>query len=178
MWRSRWLRRILSGIVVTTLVTTVWLVGQREFRVSTGNRELAAAIEEAAAADPDWMWERLNAARVRPPAGRNGADVIPAVRALMPAEWVRDVNPERWEPDLPPLPPNVRLPAPILAEGRQMIARAAPAVDRARGLKDCPTGHRELPLTPDVFSTPMRDTPHTRTVARLLLWDAAPAPEE
>ena len=39
--------------------------------------------------DPDWTWERVNAARQKPPADTNGADLIP--RIILPEEWKRKI---------------------------------------------------------------------------------------
>ena len=176
-WK-RWIRRTVAAVLATWVLLTVWFVSQRQYRLSVGNRELTAAVQEAAATDPDWDWNRLNAARHRPADGKNGADMIPKVRDLLPAEWVRDVNAEPWEPNVPLTAPNIRYSSQAVADARRKLARAGAAIALARTLKDCPTGRRDLPLTPDVLSTPMRDTPHTRTVARLLRWDAILAAED
>lgn len=178
MNRKRWTRRLIAAIALSLLSTTLWLVAQREWRRTTGTRELNAAISEADASDPDWSWERLSATRPRPPAGRNGAEVISQVRVLVPQEWTRFNDPERWEPDAPNVLPNVRYSARVIAEARRNLTRAAAAVDTARTLKDCPTGHRDLQLAPDVLSTLLPDLPHTRTAAALLRWDAVLASED
>ncbi len=172
MTRRRWVR----WVVAITIISSLFL--HREWRRTTATRELNAAIAEVEATDPDWTWDRLSAARERPPAGRNGADVIAQVRTQLPEEWTRAEHPERWEPEVPDVPPNVRYSATVVAETRRNLARAPAAVNTVRTLKDFPTGHRDLHLTPDVLSTPLPDTRHTRTVAVLLQWDAELALED
>lgn len=172
-WFRKWGARAAIVALVWTALYAVYLVSARQAARAAGNRELAAALAETDAADPDWTWERLNAARPRPPVGKNGADVIHRFHAALPKDW-RDgaIRPEKWEPEVPPLAPNVRLPASALKSGEAVLARVPEALALARSLRDTPTGFREYHLKPAVFATLLPDVQPTRTAALLLKWDA------
>jgi hypothetical protein len=170
----RWLvLSLLGGIVLVT----IWSLGQREVVRAEGNRELTAAIADVDRDDPDWTWERLNAARKRPPEGKNGAELIPQIKKLSHADWGRELAKPEWKTYLE-VPPNERFSARVLAVVRRDADASAEAVKLARTLKDRPFGHREIALTPDVLNTPLNDTQHTRHVADVLRWDIALAVED
>ena len=167
-WK-KWLKRILLGIVLSVVARTVWLVGEREWVRSEGERELAAALAATDAADPDWRWEAIAKNRQFPPPGQNSADLIPRIKALLPPDWFDFENPKKL--DLPEQLPNQRLPKDTLAEAREHLGLAREAVELARTLKNMPNGNRVINLAPDVFSTILKDTQDTRAVILLLQWD-------
>jgi len=176
--KRRFVRWLVVTVVGSFVLVTLYNLVRREATRIEGQRELAAAIAEVESDDPNWTWEGLSAARPKPPVGQNGADLIPRVHALLPKEWTRDVNPEQWAPDPQQGQPNVRYSNHVVKMVRRNVGRVTPAIELARTFKGYPHGHRDLPRTPDVFSTPMPDTAHTRTVALLLCWDAALAAED
>lgn len=176
-WK-RWLWRTAGAVVVLLVARTAWLVGEREWRRSAGETDYAAAVAETERTDPDWRWDDLNAGRSRPPVGRNGAEVIPKVKALAGAGWGKDLLGERLG-RRSDLPPNVRYPDVVLAEARRELDGARAAVDLSRTLKDYPDeGFRELRLASNPFATPLEDTQDTRLVAAILAWDAAVAADD
>jgi hypothetical protein len=155
----------------------VWVVVDRELTKVTGNRRLATARAHAEADDPDWTWERLNAARPKPPEGKNGADLIPRIKKLTPDAWGKEFATPEWQADLE-VPSNVRYAPRVLDRVRAELNGAAEAVTLARALQECPFGYRTLELKPNVFDTLLPDTQHTRSVFNLLRWDAALAVED
>jgi hypothetical protein len=175
--RSRsWLRRVIVGVLVSLILTTVWLVGQRAWRRSEGNRELEAVVAAADATDPGWRWEPLNAARKRPPADQNAATLMPRIKALSAKDW------GKWaiqHPDhVPDIASNVLHPAGVLTAVRQDLAASSEAVKLARTLKSLLHGHREITLAENPIGTMIEDTTSTRHVADLLRWDVVVALED
>ena len=178
--RSR-TRRFIRWLVVTVFVgfavTFAWNLLNRQLTKRVSDRELTAAVEQANADDPDWEWDRLSAARKRPPAGKNGAELIPRVQKLAHPDlgkWqAKDELKSRLE-----IPANVRYSPVVLAEVRRELAASADALALARTLKDCPSGYREIILTPNVLDTLLQDTADTRVVVDLLRWDAVSAVED
>ena len=176
-WK-KWLKRVLVLVVLSILARTVWLIGEREWIRTEGNRELAGAVAATESADPMWTWESVSGARRIPPSGRNAAELIPRIKALLPADWDRGEKPKEWEPTWPAQSPNSSLPPEVIARAREELSRADQAVRLARSLKDFPDGNRPIELAPDVLSTKLQDTNDTRIVSLLLRWDAVLASGE
>ncbi len=177
MLSRRWLKRTIAAVLLCLLIRTVWLVGQREWYRETGNREVAAAVAEIDTADPNWQYEALDANRQRPPQGHNGAELVPRIVALFPGEWARSGLPGNWEPT-PPREATLRFPPATISEVNEKLSTLREAVALAGTFKECPTGYRELRLTPDVWSTPLQETVNTRQVLLLLRWETVLAVEE
>lgn len=175
--RWRWVRRAALSVGITLAVYFAWLLASREWTKREGERELAAAIAEAERDDPDWTWEKLNAARPRPAPGRNGAELIPQIKKLTHADFGKELAKGEWAPRLE-VPANIQYSPLVIAEARRDLATSAEAVKLARTLKDYPTGHREYVLTPNVLDTLLPDVQHTRDVVNLLRWDVVLAAED
>lgn len=173
----RFVRWLVVSVVTSFVAITLWNLVQRESIRIQGNRELAAAIAEADRDDPDWTWEKLNAARKRPPEGKNGAELIPKIKAASHADWGKWQAKDEWKSRLSP-PPNERFSPKLLAEVRRDAEASAGAIALARTLKECPFGHREYVLTPNVLDTLLPDTQHTRHAADVLRWDVVLALED
>lgn len=169
LWK-RWLKRTVGAVVLVLIVRTVWLIGEREWRRAAGEKELAAAVAETEVTDPDWRWEALSAKRPKPPPGKNGAELIPRIKQLVPKDSEQPGNAKLWEAPTP-ASPNARLTEAEIAEVRERFDTMRPAVELARTLKDFPEGNRELEITPDVWNTKLGDTEFTRRVSLLLSWD-------
>lgn len=174
----RWLRRVFFTLLVSFLVTTVWLLAQREWRRAKGNRDVAAAVAEIEATDPNWRYDDLSTTRPKPPDDKNGALLVPRIVSLFPGEWSRAGLPANWEPVPAPREANVRFSPSTIREAREKLGTLRAAVALARTFKDRPTGYREIRLNPDVWSTPLQDTSNTRQVLLLLKWDTLLAVED
>src|SRR5262245_19080561 len=125
---GRWFKRIVLGATGSILVTTLYLVVNREVQRQHGNRELAAAFAETEATDPDWRWETLSARRRVPPPEHNSGEVVRRARELMPPAWSRPDRLEKWEPTVPPLAANIRLPEGVITECRENLAHVRTAL--------------------------------------------------
>ena len=169
-WK-KWLKRTVIAVVAYLILQTLWLVGERQWRWSKGNREVALAFAETEATDPDWRWTALNSKRRFPPVEKNGAALIWRIKGLLPGEWVRVDNPKKWEPSPPPLEPNQAYSEDMIAALREDLAAAREAITLARTLRDIPDGNRAIDIKPDYLSTLLPDTQDTRLVATLLRWD-------
>jgi hypothetical protein len=176
-WK-KWVLRGVGAAVLVLVSWTVWLVCEREWLRSEGNRELAAAVAETERVDPKWRWDDLNAARPKPPTGKNGADLIPRIMALTPKDWPKRLHSPDWPPVRETPPANVRFPPEVIVEAREELARARPAVELARTLKDFPSGYRVIQLGPNPSNPPREDTLATRDVANLLRWDVVVTVED
>lgn len=176
IWKSRWVRRTVLGVVMALTIRTVWLVGERELNRRHGERELAAVVAEVDATDPDWRWAALNAKRRPVPDDHNSAPIIPKIRAATPPDWDK-----RWtelDSTQDQLAPNVRFQDRDRRAAATNLAAAPDAVRLSRSLKDFPFGRRDYELAPNVFDTPLPDLQHTREAARTLRWDAWVAVED
>jgi len=176
-WK-RWLKRTLGAVVLVLALRTVWLVGEREWHRSQGEKEYAAAVAETDRTDPDWRWDALNAKRIKPPAGKNAADLIPRINALTPKDWGNrlDLTDEGMSREHPPA--NTRFDPDLIGSAREELARAHPAVELARTLKVFPAGYRVIRLAPNPYGTLLEDTQATRGVSNLLRWDIVIAVED
>ena len=174
-------RRFVRWLVVTVaggfVLVTLWNLVQRELIRREGNRELAAALAEVERDDPNWSWEKLNAARKRAPEGKNGAELIPRIKPLSHPDWGKWQADEKWKGRLE-APPNVRYSPKLLTEVRRDLNASGDAVTLARALQNFPVGYRDLVLGPNVLDTKLQDTVDTRHAADLLRWDAVIAAED
>jgi hypothetical protein len=175
--RWRWVKYVAGALLSGLLCWILWVVVNRELTKTRGERELADARARLDATDPEWNWDKHAAARQRPPAGKNGADLIPQVKKLARPEWGKEFGKDEWK-QLLEVEPNVRYSSRVIEQARRELAESAAAVRLARTLKDCPFGHREIVLKPNVIDTPLQDTQDTRAVVDLLRWDAALAAED
>ena len=138
-WK-KWLKRTLAIIVVYLVLQTLWLVGQREWQRSAGEREFAETVALTEQTDPDWRWDALDAKRERPPEGKNGAELIPRIKQLTPKEWGHKLNGREME-TLVDIPANCRYPKEVLEEVNREEANARAAIELARSMKDYDTGY-------------------------------------
>lgn len=168
---KRWLRRTAGAVLLVLTIRTVWLIGEREVARSAGEREYAASVAAAEAADPDWGWDALAAKRARPPEDRNSIDVVTRARAALPGDWAEPGG----LPADPPGPANARLPADVAAAARARLAATAGGVALARSLKDYPQGYYPLALDANPWQTPLPHLDAVRRVAPFLRWDGAEA---
>src|SRR5690242_16686436 len=95
-WK-RWLKRTAGAVVLVLVLRTVWLVGEREWLRAEGEKQYAAAVAETERTDPDWRWDALSAKRPKPPAGKNGAELISRIRELIPKGWEQTFHGKPWE---------------------------------------------------------------------------------
>jgi hypothetical protein len=174
--RWRWLK-LGCAVVAAGLVSSVaWLFIDRELTQRSSERELTAVRTELENSNPDWTWERLNAARPHPPAEKNGAELIPRIKLLTHPDWGKAVR-NLESASHPETPPNVRYAPAIIAQVQRDLELSADAVQLARTLKDCPLGHRDVVLPALVFDAPLDETQQTRHVAHLLRWEVEVAVE-
>ena len=168
---KKWMKRTALAVLTYLVLQTAWLVVEREWRRSKGEREFAAAVAETERTDPDWTWEAISAKRHAPPPETNGAALIPRIKSQFPPEWIRSDDPTKWEPPPLPSPPNQAFAPSTITATRRELERAHAAVELARTFKDYPTGNRAIELAPEVWQTRLQDTQDTRAVAILLRAD-------
>jgi hypothetical protein len=105
----------------------------RAWKRQRAEREYVRAVADLERTEPNWDWERLNAARKRPPAGQNAAELIPQIKKHTHANWGKELREEKWQ-TLLEVPPNVRYSPDVLAEVRRDLTASAEAVRLARTL--------------------------------------------
>jgi hypothetical protein len=142
-----------------------------------GNRELAAATDKVEQDDPGWRWDAVNATRQKPPAGQNGAELIPRIHQHTPQDWEKQLESREWDSRVD-VPPNVRYSPSVIAEARKQLAASTEAVRVARTMKDRPLGYRELVLPPNFTNLDTEYLSHTRDCSQLLRWDVVLAVED
>jgi len=175
--RWRWVKRLVAAVFLVLVCGCAWVLVAHERVRLEGEHELTEARGEASGTDPDWTWEKLNAARKVPPAGTNGAELVPQIKALTAPEWGHALTKEEFASRLDPLP-NVRFAPDVVAQARRDLEGSVEAVRLARRLKDRPTGYREIELAPNVAGTLLADTQNTRHAADVLRWDVIVAVED
>jgi hypothetical protein len=170
--RSRWRR--LRWVLLAALALLAGGAGLYAYLAYSGERELQDAIAEADRLDPGWRFDEMEAARAIVPDAENSALVVLAARALMPAKWM--APPANGDPSLEDrlaeLAPVERPNAADLAELYAEMARAAPALDRARQLAELPRGRYKVPWTEDLIGTLIPHAQEPRVVVRMLVLDA------
>jgi hypothetical protein len=159
-WRF-WL--LLIGIPLLTLALSgvAWMV-----RANVG---LQSAIAEADRLDPRWRLEEIEADRVTPPPGENGADKIVAIKRLWPARPWPDYKNTQLFDDLPSMN---RLNDAQIAALNELLEPAGPALAEARSLIDTPRGRHPVTYTPDWFNTLLPTLQSSRDAVTLLKFDA------
>ncbi|MBA4189624.1 MAG: hypothetical protein C0467_16690 [Planctomycetaceae bacterium] len=132
----------LLAVIVGIGGAVFFSVGSRALERRKGNSELAAAIAECDAADPDWRWTQLNAKRPKVPSQVNGSDRAKAVASEVPG-WIEGEDQQRLFQAAAALPPNSLPTAMVLERARRQHTKHGSAVALARKFRDAPTGFRE-----------------------------------
>jgi hypothetical protein len=173
----KWLLQIGTGAIICAGLYIAYIVIEREVNRRIGERELADTFAELDARDPNWRWEKLNAARKRLPDEQNSAALIAKIKPTVPQDWS-----SRWrEVDAAghaELAPNIRLPARLREQLHAILATAGEPIRLSRLLKDLPHGYREIILQTNPLETPLPYTQFTREVSNLLKWTLWVALEE
>ncbi len=147
--RRRW-RRLLFLAVPLVILIGVWT-----YFYFASDVRLAKVLAETERQDPHWRLEDIQANRAEVPDEENGALVVIAARAKMPARWpVWDMGPpggptNEDEPDLPhvlgAMKPNETLTPRERSFMRPEMERAADAIQEARRLVDFKRGATTSP---------------------------------
>jgi hypothetical protein len=177
LYRWRWFKRVGASVLVSLVCYFGWVFLDREWTRRDGERELATVRGDIESSDPDWNWDQLNAARKRPPEGKNGAELIPRIKKQMTSQWGKEFSKDEWKADLD-VQPNIRYGPHVIAQVHAELGASPDAVSLARTLRECPFGHRDIQLAPNVVGTLLQDTQDTRAVVDLLRWDVVLAVEE
>jgi hypothetical protein len=136
-------------------------------------QDLLEAMAEADQLDPGWRFTDLEAARAAVPDAENGAHVILATRALMPARWlIPTPGVPGLEQRLAELLPAERVRDADMDELRGELDKVAAARDKARELADRPRGRFRVTYSADLIGTLVPHADDTRNVVRLLTLDA------
>jgi len=149
------------------------------------DRRLAAAISEADRDDPHWRLDDLLANREPVPVDENAALVVNEVVSLMPENWsappasasgaasraLADLA-EAYQ-RLDTAPANVRLDDKTVSVLRTELENREDAVILARTVADFKRGWHELKPALNPLDIGLPETQAARTVARLLICDAA-----
>jgi hypothetical protein len=169
--RSR-LRRILLGVALVVAA----VVGVCAYILYEQDRELREAIAEADRLDPDWRFEDMQARREEVPDDENGATLVLAARAKMPANWLAPTTPGLPTVDmrLVDLPPPQRPGEADLKDLRDELKKdeTSDAIDIARRLADRPRGRYDIVWTKDLVGTLVPHVQQVREVTQLLALDA------
>ena len=171
MVRKRWVRRLLVGLlVVTILVGGGWYYVGHTSR-QRGLQRLNAVTARLDAGDPRWRYDEIDADRGSLADGQNSALLIPRFKAALGGADVYAVRPDKSSV-FEKVPPNRRLDD----EGAVAIDRALEGQDAAiaiaRSFKDYPRGLRRYRLSPDVIGTLLPEVQEHRAAAQILKLEA------
>ncbi|HND51880.1 MAG TPA: protein kinase [Pirellulaceae bacterium] len=146
----------------------------------TSAEDLLTYVAELDRTDPNWRFEKLQAARKPIPDERNGALQIIAFRkqvadlvgrSTSEGSWIDANLRERYEA-VAQSPPDQRMTPADLAAFQQELQRVAPLVTQARKMAEFPEGQFPLAIPRDVLSLLLPDVQAGRRVAELLDMDA------
>jgi hypothetical protein len=169
MFRNRWVRRAVAGLVVTVVVGVAGLLYLRSSIRRAGTERFNAAVAHLDATDPGWRLDDLEAARGHLPDDQNSTLLVPRFKAALAG---KEFAPARPGPQhrgvFEDVPPNRTLDT----EGAAALDRAtdknAAALGIARSFKDPPRGLRRYAITADVIGTLLPGLQETRWVAAML----------
>jgi hypothetical protein len=181
--RLRWLKRIGTGLLVVALVLGGWLAWHHyqatkrlqttDVRANTENGEtsdqdLRQALSEADRLDPDWRLEQLEAKRPVLATDKNSAEVVRAVRKLLPEKLL----PLELAEITKITPPKVRLSAVHSELLRRELDKVKPALVEASRLAELPSGRHTIQWAADLISTPLTHLIDSSQCADMLRWQA------
>ena len=180
-----WLKRLVIGLAVTSVVLAVLTTLARFCLLITHRGRTAEVIARLDRIDPGWRSEQMEAARKVVPEGVNSATPLLSAGRMIPEDWPRTLAtrplyvPDR-EDDEPirllistieqtyPPPPDEEQ---IVALRAELVA-LAPALSEARKVIDKPEGRHVVALAIDPFNTQLPHLSNARQVARLLNLDS------
>jgi hypothetical protein len=168
----RWFRR--TAVIVAVLVGGLALYGWWYFAriAAEGKADLAAAIAETDALDPDWRWEALEAKRANIPDVENSINVINKVAEALHGQNLLRLEAPDGGPVFDDWPTNRLLDDVRLGIVRESLSRCPEAVELASSLKRFPRGRVVINFAPDLLSTLLPHTDKLRSVLRLLGFDS------
>jgi hypothetical protein len=180
-WLRFWLC-IAAGVSVAASVAG-FVAGKLAGR--TVDRRLAAAVAAADRDDPAWRFDDLLASREQVPDQENSSRLMDNVLSLLPDGWLSDTKVLPGEEGTPmgdfkealsrleASAENVRLGDSVARSLRAELESQKEAIALARTLAGYRRGRHELEIGPTIIDTPLPQTQNARTVARLLMIDAA-----
>jgi hypothetical protein len=163
---------VLKALIVLTVSTLTAAVGRRQAD-RVGQRHLNSVTHKLDEEEPGWRMEDIEADRRTrtPPPEQNGALVVLAAAAKIPADWsVQWRGYALWqctspEPNLPP-PEHIE-------QLKAAAARVTEARALAHTLRSHPTGHYPVTFPADRFSLVHRHLWDATNVTELLEFEAA-----
>jgi hypothetical protein len=154
----------LTCLVILAGVGAFALVVQKR----NTNSRLEAEIATLDRADPRWRLEDIEADRIKVPDEANSAVCVMAARKLIPKGWPSQAFDEKFQ-DLEPVE---QLSAEQVADLNAAMADVKSALEVTRKLTDLPVGRHRLEYSRNVITTLLQDQQETRTVSRLLYFEA------
>ena len=183
--RTTWKRLLLGLIAIAAL-----LAGVRFWKVHQYEQELAKLLTQINAEDPNWTWERMQAARpVLDPEEDAGVELVELLKLTTLRETIPRTSRSEWGRTYQDLfnqnailnydafleaHPNVTLPAPIKELTEPIMAKEPMAVvlGRARGLRHFEEGRLPHTFRQFLMLSLLPDMQGTRAISNLLAWDA------
>jgi hypothetical protein len=150
---------------------------ERTIEATNAVRDREAAEAEAAAGNPAWRLEQLEAARQQLPDEQNAAVIVRRLAKTLPGS-VFGWNMNRKERLLVNLPPQDRLGEEQLLVLRDAVAPLAPERGDALRLKNLPDGRFAVQYAFDFLGTEPTEALSSRVVRQFLFYDAMLRAEE
>src|SRR5262245_41748624 len=167
MFRKRWVRRSLAGILIGIVLIIAGVYVDRYFTRRSGEKKNAAIVDHLDATDPRWRYEEIDADRGQLPDEQNGALLVPKFTAalaqprfdkdsLLDTDYASSVLPNRVLDDATYEALNA-----ALGNNEQ-------ALQIAISFTNYPKGLRRYVLPPNPLDTLLPEAQETRAIYRLL----------
>jgi hypothetical protein len=165
MFKRRWWRRILVGVILLLVIGIAGYFIDRELTFAANEKLLAKVLAETDALDPGWRWEEIEAKREQVPDGENAAIVIQRTNDLLGPKWsqIQQAVPVQ----VPMVSTRDHLDEDSLEKMRSLLKEFRPAVDESLPLARYTRARYPIVLLPVVVNTRVDLIQKTRNLAYL-----------
>ena len=167
MFRNRWVRRTIRGLLVLIALLILGFFGDRYVTRRAGEKRYAEIVAHLDATDPRWRYEEIDADRGQLPDAENGALLISRFTAALATPRF-DADPLLGSDNQSLTPPNHDLDDPTYDAIDRALASNAQALAIALTFNEYPKGLRRYTLPPVTIDVRLPEAQQTRYVFRLL----------
>jgi hypothetical protein len=165
MFKRRWWRRILIGLILLSIIGIAGYFIDRELTFAANEKLLAKVIAETDALDPGWRWEEIEAKREQVPDGENAALAIKKCCDLLGPNWSQIGRSSQDQ--IPPIDTREDMDSDILESIRSVLKKYSEAIQESLQLPKYTRSRYPILLTPDLWSSRLGHIQDTRQVAHL-----------
>src|SRR5262245_55611964 len=167
MFRNRWVRRGLAGLLAGLALLAIGMFVDRHLTRQAGEERHAAITSHLDATDSRWRFDEIEADRSRPSDDRNSTRLLPQFTTALAAPRF-DKDPRLAADRVQVVAPNRAFEDETYAALDAALAANADALAIARRFVDLPSGHRPYALARNPIDTQLPNVQETRLVYELL----------